>query len=138
MYLFSNFSLTKLNTCHLDLQLLFSVVVRSYDCKIICGYRSKYDQDQAFLTGASKVQYPNSKHNLTPSMASDVAPYQLGKGVIKNVYQCYHFVGFVLKTAETLGIPIRCGADWNMNKNVTDQKFNDLWHFELINEYKLK
>lgn len=137
MYAFSRTSLMKLNTCNSELVLLFSVVVRDYDCIITCGCRSKYDQDQAYLTGKSKLKYPSSKHNLTPSIAVDVVPYQLGKGAIYNSSQCYHFVGYVLKTAETLGIKIRCGADWNMNKNVKDQKFNDLCHFELVNKFKL-
>jgi hypothetical protein len=32
------------------------------DFSIICGYRGKQEQSNAFAHGASKVQYPNSMH----------------------------------------------------------------------------
>ena len=44
----------------------------------------------------------------------------------------YHFAGYVLGVAKTLGIKIRWGGDWNSNLNFKDEKFMDLPHFELV------
>jgi hypothetical protein len=56
----------------------------------------------------------------------------------QDLEQIYHFVGFVQGVASKLydqGLilhKLRSGADWNDNKNIKDQTFNDLMHFELI------
>ena len=34
--------------------------------------------------------------------------------------------------AAVMGIPIRCGADWDGDHNLRDQTFNDLPHIELL------
>ena len=44
----------------------------------------------------------------------------------------YMFVGFVRGMAQVMKIPIRCGADWDGDFSMKDQKFHDLPHFELI------
>ena len=41
-------------------------------------------------------------------------------------------VGFVEGVAAALGIKIRSGADWDMDRNVSDQSFIDLPHIELV------
>jgi len=127
---FSKTSQSKLDTCDKRLQLLFSVVVQRYDCTVLEGQRSAAKQNAAFKAGKSKLKYPKSKHNKKPSLAVDVAPYDNRK-VDFSASQCYHFVGYVKAVADTLGIPIRCGADWDNDNDVNDQTFNDLVHFEL-------
>lgn len=47
------------------------------DFSIICGHRSKCEQNLAFVEGKSKVKFPYSKHNRTPSMAYDRVPYPI-------------------------------------------------------------
>ncbi len=125
---FSKKSLDQLDTCHPDLQLLFKTVVKSYNCSILCGHRGKEDQDEAFRSGKSKVQWPNSKHNELPSRAVDVAPWPIDWSDTKRFY---HFVGYVMAVAEGLGINIRSGADWDGDLDFKDQSFNDVVHFEL-------
>jgi hypothetical protein len=125
---FSKKSKKILSTCHEDLQLLFEIVIKEFDCTIICGYRGRYKQIVAFKRGYSKKQYPNSKHNESPAMAVDVIPYPIDWG---DKERMYYFAGYVKRVALELGLKIRWGGDWNSDNVVNDQKFIDLPHFEL-------
>jgi len=126
---YSKRSKERLATCHEDLQRLFNEVIKHYDCSIICGSRSKEDQEKAYRQGSSKVVWPNSKHNSTPSLAVDVAPYPIEWYELNRFYM---FIGIVRGIAAMMGINIRCGADWDGDMDVKDQNFHDLPHFELI------
>lgn len=130
---FGKSSKMKLTTVHPKLKFLFEEVVKEYDCVIVCGHRNKENQDKVFREGKSKVQFPDSKHNSSPSMAVDVAPYIAYKGIPWNDHrQFYYFAGYVMAIAERMGTKIRWGGDWNMNNDVADQNFFDLPHFELL------
>ena len=132
---FSDRSLEKLNTCHPDLQLIFNKVVGKYDCSVLCGERSKEEQDAAHRDGLSQLKYPESRHNTSPSMAVDVAPYPIDWN---DTSRFNHFGGFVLGAAEMLLMTgkinhkIRWGGDWDRDNELSDNKFNDLVHFEII------
>ena len=132
---FSQESFSKLSTCHIDLQTLFYEVIKNFDCIIICGQRGEADQEQAFKDGKTKLHWPSSKHNKIPSMAADVAPYPLDWSQDKRMY---FFAGYVLGIAQKLkdegkiSHSVRYGGDWNQNYDITDNKFSDLVHFELV------
>lgn len=128
---FSRSSAEKLSTCHIDLQTLANAVVLRYDCTVVCGTRSEVEQNDAYAKGNSRAKYPDSAHNFFPSRAIDLAPYVNGS-VSWNAKQCYHFAGYVMRVAEELGINIRWGGDWDSDRDVLDQSFNDLVHFELV------
>jgi hypothetical protein len=106
---FSPKSLAKLNTCHPDLIKLFSEVIKTYDCTIICGHRGPEDQEQAFREGKSKLHYPESRHNSIPSEAVDVCPYPLKSWDHKPFTK---FSNIVKETAKELGIEIEWGGDF--------------------------
>jgi peptidoglycan LD-endopeptidase CwlK len=125
---FSKSSQRNLETCHPKLQELFNEVTKSFDCTVICGHRTREQQDLAFTSGKSKTSWPMSKHNQQPSQAVDVCPTPLDWN---NRDAFYHFAGFVRATAIHLGIKIRWGGDWDGNFNLKDQNFFDLPHFEL-------
>lgn len=129
MYKFSKTSLERLSTCHVDLQKLFNEVIKHYDCTIVCGHRSKEEQNLAFKKGNSKLQYPKSKHNVYPSVAVDVAPYPIDWN---DMSRFYHFGGYVLGVADILNIKLRWGGDWDSDNDLKDQTFMDLVHFELV------
>ena len=129
---FGTKSLKELETCHPLLQLLFTRVVEGYDCSVLEGARSKEKQNSLYEAGKTKLKWPNSKHNSSPSLAVDVAPYPINW---KSKDQFYHFVGYVKGVSDILGIKIRCGADWDGDNDINDQTFDDLPHFELIGEY---
>lgn len=127
---YSKISQSRLTTCHPELQRLFYKVLEEYDNSIVCGIRSKENQDEAFYNGYSKVQYPNSKHNKTPSNAVDVIPYPSGW---EDTKEFYLFAGYVMRVAEELGINVRWGGLWSGKKGyVAKNSFNDLAHWELI------
>jgi len=125
---FSQQSQKRLDTCHPLLQMIFYDIVRTFDCSIIDGHRPMHRQNQLYREGKSKLIYPNSKHNQFPSLAVDVAPYPIDWADIRRFY---YFGGYVLGVVRSIGIKIRWGGDWDGDRQVKDQEFNDLIHFEL-------
>ena len=96
---FSNTSATRLATCHKELQILFNTVILHKDCSILCGRRGELEQSRLFAEGKSKLTFPNSKHNKTPSMAVDVMPYPIDWDDMQGLH---FFAGYVLGVAELL------------------------------------
>ncbi len=127
---FGKRSKKNLSQCAQPLQDLFNEVIKDFDCSVICGHRNEHDQNEAFHSGRSKVEWQNGKHNSKPSCAVDVLPYPIEW---ENTDRMYMFVGFVRGMANSMNIKIRCGADWDGDTKVKDQNFHDLPHFELIN-----
>ena len=125
---FGKKSRERLDTCDEDLQELFKVVVKYFDCSVLEGHRSMYWQDKYFNEGKSKLKFPHGKHNANPSNAVDVVPYPVDW---EDTDRMYYFSGFVKGIAAVMGIPIRWGGDWNDNTQVKDTDFKDLPHFEL-------
>ena len=108
--------------------LLFNEIIKHFDITILEGYRNKAAQDAAFNSGKSKLQYPLSKHNMEPSQAVDVAPYPIDW---ENTNRFFYLAGLVEAYAKQMGLPIRWGGDWDSDKDFSDQRFNDLPHFEI-------
>jgi len=133
---FSSASLKHLSTLHPDLQHLLTVAINYVDFTIICGHRSKADQDKAYAKGRSKVRWPNSKHNHLPSLAADVMLYFKTPPHIRwdDTQSQLLFIGFLKGLATGLGIDLRVGADWNGDFDTTNQSFTDLPHIELKGE----
>ena len=129
-------SLRRLHTCHKDLILLCNEVVRAWDNTILPygGHRTEEEQELAFAEGRTTKHWPDSKHNNVPSLAVDMGPWHseevppLNWG---NLERWRAFGGFVMGIAYGMGIKLRWGGDWDNDTNVSDQKFNDLTHFEL-------
>jgi len=134
---YSKNSRDKLAIAHIDLQTIFKEVIKHYDNTIVYTFRGEELQNRLFDEDASKKKYPHSRHNHYPAMAVDSAPYIAGK-VSEDMYQCYHYSGYVLGIAEMLykykviSHKLIGGSDWDDDKDVNDQKFRDLWHYELI------
>lgn len=133
---FGNASKQRLSTCHPSLIRLAEKVVAHYDCAVVDGHRDQKTQQEYYQTGKSKNPWPLSKHNLSPSQALDLAPWVTLKDGKKGIpwqdaTQFKHFAGFVLGVAAALGIAIRWGGDWDSDRDLKDQTFNDLAHFEL-------
>lgn len=124
---FSQKSLNRLNQCHPKLQQLFLEVIKETDCTVICGYRTKAEQDDAFYKGTSRVKWPNGKHNKFPSLAVDVwpcpVPRKENKELDSDSLVWDTFADVVLTKAMELGIDITWGGSWD--------RFPDKPHFEL-------
>jgi peptidoglycan L-alanyl-D-glutamate endopeptidase CwlK len=124
---FSKASLEMLDTCDERLIKLALIVVAQVDCTVLCGYRGEADQNEAFRTGRSKLVWPFSKHNVSPSLAIDLAPYPIDW---TDRERFYYFAGFVLGVAYSIDFPLRYGGDWDSDMDPEPGDF-DLVHFEL-------
>ncbi len=121
-------SRANLSEAHPELQRVFNEVIKHFDCSVIEGHRGQAEQDAAFHAGKSKLKFPQSKHNKTPSLAVDVCPYPIDW---QDYRRFYLFAGFVLATATAMGVKLRWGGDWDGDTTWKDQTFHDLPHFEL-------
>lgn len=117
---FSQTSIDRLRTADPRLQRLFQEVVKHLDCSVLCGHRTKAEQDAAVKAGKSKAVWPTSKHNSYPALAVDVVPYPVNWTDFRRIW---HFAGFVKGMASALGYDIEWGGDW--------KRFPDSPHFEL-------
>ena len=127
-----------LSTVSFNLRLVFheALAMGLIDIAGIEGRRVKARQNRLFAINKSKVQWPNSKHNvLKPddlAHAFDIAPYVNGK-ISDNWYHCIFLAGIIQTCGKKLGIPIRWGGNWDQDgEPITDQDFQDLWHYEEV------
>jgi len=116
-----------LETCHEDLQRLFNAVDSIFPIVITEGYRNKVMQKYLYNIGRSKVR--RSKHNIEPSEALDVYPTPINW---QNTKRMYYLGGLIRGIAISMEIKIRWGGDWDGDTEILDQSFNDLGHFELV------
>lgn len=135
---FTEVEIKRLATCHPWLQDLVRRVNKIIPIFVVCGIRNEAEQTKAFNSKASRVQYPNSRHNRSlllgrddVSDAVDVAPVVNGKVNWDNTSQYFYMCGVIKGVAEMMSIEIRQGCDFNMNLLVTDDNFRDLPHLEL-------
>lgn len=112
------------DTCHPKLQEVLDEAIKHYDFSVIWGHRGRYDQDEAYRTGNSKLRWPLSKHNSLPSRAFDVIPYP--NGFKSDDSEFYLQATHILRAALELGVPLNWGGHW--------KNFKDLAHFELDKE----
>ena len=128
---FGKSSKKKLETCDDRLQKVFNEVIKHVDCSVLEGHRGEERQSQLFVSGNTKVKFPNGRHNAIPSRACDVVPYPIDW----NDRERFHlFAGFVLGIAKSMEINLRWGGDWNQNFEVDDNQFDDFPHFEIRGE----
>ena len=129
-YSFGSSSKKRLKECHPDLQKIMNEAIKITDFSVLCGHRTKQEQDKAFRSGRSKLKFPESKHNQTPSLAIDVVPFPIDWNDTKRFVALY---GIIRGIAHMMDIKIRWGGNWDMDDEIiTDQNFNDLPHFELV------
>lgn len=128
---FSTTSLNRLASCDARLQAIFAQVILLVDCMILEGFRDQAAQDAAFAAGRSKLRWPHGAHNRMPSRAVDAAPLPIDWADRERLHL---FAGVVLGVAHAQGVALRWGGDWNRNFAVADNRFDDLVHFELVED----
>lgn len=127
----SRTSRARLETCHPDLQRVFNKVAETERIQIIEGTRSPQRQRELVLAGKSKTM--DGKHVRTPSDAVDAAPLNDEGEINWNDSKAFYAFGErVLNVANSMGIDLRWGGDWDRDGDYLDQKFNDLVHFERV------
>lgn len=137
---FSKRSRAKLETCHEDLQTLFNAVVVGFDCTPIYGHRTVEEQQALFAIGRTTELHRNpvtkcdgiinkSMHNHFPSLAIDILPYPVDWNDTDRIR---YFAGYVMGIADSIGINVRWGGDWDNDTELRDNLFNDLAHYEIV------
>lgn len=130
-YHYSAASRSRLVTCDPRLIGVFERVIEIVDCTIIEGHRDEARQNEMFRTGKSQIRWPDGKHNPLPSLAIDAAPYPIDW---KDRERATLFAGVVLGVASQIGVTLRWGGDWDSDFQVNDNNFDDLWHFEIMED----
>lgn len=147
-YIIGSNSRLHLSQSHPDFTTIAEELIKIIDFSTDNSHRNQRAQDQAFAAGRSKVQFPNSKHNKSPSQAIHFNPWPIlwpDNLYQVNAIQAAKVLGrFYLLSGIVIGISkqlydggkiksrIRWGGDWNMDGDILDQTFDDLTHFELI------
>jgi len=135
---FSKTSTDRLLTCHAVLQDLMKRVVARRDCMIACGHRNEEDQNEAFDKSFSKLKFPQSKHNQSPSMAVDVVPWPEkwdDKGAFVELAIIMREEWDLMDDEDKQGFKLRWGGNWStMGHEPNTTGFIDLPHWELIGE----
>lgn len=136
---FGKSSAEKLSGCHWDIQKLMERVVLVRDISVVCGVRDRADQNKAFRDGKSKLEWPDSRHNIKdPKELSDAVDIVPWPEQYTDPMTMIHVAGIIMGIASEMyetgeiGSEIRWGGDWNRNADLNDQEFKDLWHFERV------
>jgi len=128
--------------------LLYIKHVLKIDHSVLEGHRGEETQNEYFHSDPPRttLQWPNSKHNLLPSLAVDVVPYVRIPGKKGGIHwhdpdpkirEAYYreMVRFAtiyqLAGKLVFGFSIRWGGDWDRDWSVMDNRFNDYPHQEL-------
>lgn len=132
---------------------LFESVDREFPCRVLESVRGYVQQVKNVAAGVSKTF--DSKHLLVDkngnkardvAEAVDVAPFVLRwpkrprpdatdyalREWSKDLALFYYFGGYVLARAKALELSIRWGGDWDNDRDIKEQNFDDLVHFELL------
>lgn len=135
---FGKKSEAKLLTVNPALQLVFRKAIKLglIDVSITDGRRTQAEQNRLFEIGRSKVKWPHGKHNVIDPFdlanAVDAAPFVNGQASYERPH-CIYLAGIVMAIATDRGFKIRWGGNWDMDAEpVTDQDFQDLVHFEIV------
>jgi peptidoglycan L-alanyl-D-glutamate endopeptidase CwlK len=102
------------------------------DVSLIDGFREEVRQNHYYVTNRSSVQWPNSKHNKQPSLAVDLQPYPMPQRKEKLWAALAYIAGRAIQIGIEEGVIIRWGGDWNQDGDLTNQKFDDLFHLEIM------
>jgi len=125
----SKISQERLNTCHPDLIKLMTAVSEVVSIAILCGHRGEAEQNKAFAEKKSKLKFPQSKHNKTPSLAVDIAPLPINWN---DADAFKSLANLVFEIADRQKIVIRWGGDFNQDGSKTKNDAWDLPHYELV------
>jgi len=127
MYKFSKRSLSAIKELHPKLQAVVNEAIKTVDFTVLDARRGKIEQERAYRAGNSKARFGESAHNYSPAIAFDFVTYPL----TWNEEKYKPIAKAILAAAKKLNVPIRWGADWDMDGKWSDEKFLDWGHFEL-------
>ncbi len=112
--------ITRLSTCHVDLQMLITKVGKQTPMMVVCGHRNEQKQNQVFADGFTRVRWPNSLHNQEPSLAVDLCPLPVNW---QNTRHFFELAAYVWAESLKNNINVKWGGSFS---------FGDYGHFELM------
>ena len=119
---------------HPVLQAVFDEVLNltPFDVSITDSFRGEKLQTEAFASGASQVEWPNSMHNQNPSIAGHLDPVPID---YDRTLRYYVLAGVVMAAARRLGMEdrVRWGGKWDRDwrGGLEMNPFKDLSHYEI-------
>ena len=141
---FGQNSLDKLATCHPDIQKVMHEAIKHYDFTVLYGHRTAAEQLSLYKQGRKLVDgkwvrigktvtdkdgtVKKSKHNYSPSVAIDIAPYPINWN---NLTRFKELKEVVFKAAEKVGVKLVWGADWDGDGDIAEHSLQDYPHYEL-------
>lgn len=131
MNTFGNGSRRELSGADARLQRIAHRVLVIKDHSVIKGHRGRVEQNEAFLSGASKLKWPKGNHNAMPSLALDVQTYPRPDDEQKLKEEQLYLLGLYKGIASELNIPLRTGADFDRDGQTIDSTFFDGFHVEI-------
>lgn len=120
MPVFSKTSKARLQTCHPDIAAVCRELIKQYDFAVLCGHRTKAEQNDAFKRGTSRLVYPQSAHNKIPSHAVDIAPYPIDWNNLMRFREMWHrfdAIAQLLRERGEIESRFEWGGDWNTLKD---------------------
>lgn len=127
----SRSSAAKLAELTPELQRALNTALELFDMTIVTGFRDQAAQDAAVASGHSKVRWPNGKHNKRPSVAVDIQPYPMPRSEAMQRETLSYLCGLVSGVYYTqTGRKLRWGGNWDQDSDLTDNRFDDLFHLE--------
>lgn len=126
---FGNTSTSRLLACHPDIQEVLFEAIKYFDMTVLEGVRSLETQKQYVASGSSRTL--NSKHLRQSdgySHAVDVAPYPIDWD---DKERFFYMAGLIMGIAESKGIKLTWGHDWDNDNDFEEHSLKDGPHFEL-------
>lgn len=116
---------------------IVDAAIKKVDFVILDAQRGRAEQEKAFRAGNSKAHFGQSAHNFRPAIAFDLCPFPISwePAAFRKIAEV---IGYYDKRqgdgrglALTMTIPLRWGADWDMDGAWKDENFLDWGHWEL-------
>lgn len=130
---FSPLEMARLATVDQRLRGVFMVGIQRRHIAILVGWRGQAEQHEAFIKGESKLDWPLSPHNRTPSVAVDFAPVVPGRPIDWKDRAAFGLLaGYLIRIGEDQGVKLRWGGDWSGDGQTSEESLQDLDHIEIV------
>lgn len=143
MHSFGRRSIEQIETLDIRLQatLILAIKLTMIDFTVTEGYRDAATQEKKFREGTSKLRFPNSFHNIKPSLAFDIAALVPPKGEVTFEHKYYYYLHGIFTCAykeinrsmkNISPFILTWGGAWDNGSDFNSPKqFADLCHWQL-------
>jgi peptidoglycan L-alanyl-D-glutamate endopeptidase CwlK len=135
MYTLSKRSLDRVDGCNPRIITLIKLAISrtpiDFGVAWMGGKRTAEEQNKLYLEGNSKCDGYKilSKHQSGNAVDLNVF---VNSTLVDNKEMLCVIAGVMFSCASELGFEIRWGLDWDQDGDIRDNKFNDMYHFEIV------